>query len=139
MSFNLEGRIVRQQQLYKPDADTRFMLVPDTQNKGFLIVRQSRHRLSLLDSKGELLFEKDYLVAARVAVQYYNFGVDKELIAITDPDEEFTYLYDGKGVLLNFEPLNSCCPLSIRYQEEENSYEIYKSFNTKLSALKGGK
>lgn len=139
ISFNMEGRITSRQQLYKPDADTRFMLVPDKQHNGFLIVRQSRHRLSLLDSKADLLFEKDYLVAARVEVQYYNFGVDKELIAITDPDEEFTYLYDGKGVLLNFEPLNSCCPLSIRYQEEEGSYQIYKSFNNRVTALKGGK
>jgi hypothetical protein len=139
LTFNLEGRITHQQQLYKPDGDARFMLVTDQRDHEFLIVRQSRHRLSLLDRQGNMLFEKDYLIAAGVEVQYYNFGVDKELIAITDPQEEFTYLYDAQGNLLNFEPLNSCCPLDILYQEQEGSYLIYKNYQNTLSALKGGK
>lgn len=139
VTFNLEGRITHQEQLYMPGAGTSFMIVPSQRKNEFLIVRQSRHRLSLLDSQGNMLFEKDYLTATAVEVQYYHFGVDKELIAITDPEEEFTYLYDVKGNLLNFEPLNSCCPISVFYQEQEDNYLIYKSYNSKISALKGGK
>ncbi len=137
LSFNLNGKITRQAQLFKPEINSSFRLVQDNTGNGFLIVRQSANRLSLLDSKGNLLFEKDYLGAAKVLVQYFYFGADKELIAVTDPQEEFSYLYDREGNLLNYEPLNSCCPVSIQLQEESGNYHVYKGYGGKVSLLKG--
>jgi hypothetical protein len=136
LSFNMLGQIIGQEQLFKPEVDAKFRLVSDEQENTYLIVRQSRNRMSLLDNKGELLFEKDYLGAARIIVQYFNFGADKELIAITDPLEEFTFVYDKQGNLLNAEPLSSCCPLTIQYLDKENSFLIYKGYQDELTVLK---
>lgn len=137
ITFNLNGRITQQEQLFKPDVDADFRLVTEEFNAGFLILRQSSNRLSLLDEKGDLLFENDYLGAAKVQVQFFRFGTGNEIIAVTDPQEEFTFLYDRKGNLLNAEPLNSCCPISLLSQDGNGSYLIYKSFQDKVSVLTG--
>ncbi|WP_017733517.1 hypothetical protein [Nafulsella turpanensis] len=137
VSFNLNGRITGQEQLYKPEADTRFFLVPDQEEENFLIARQTRYNLSLLDEEGKLLFEKDYLGAEDVVVQYFSYGADKEVIAVTDPVEAFTFLYDREGKLLNMEPLNSCCPVQLLYQENDGSYELIRSYGNKVSLMKG--
>ena len=137
VSFNLNGRITYQEQLYKPEADTRFFLVPDQEGESYLIARQSQHNLSLLNAEGEPLFEKDYLGAEKVVIQYFSFGPDKEVIAVTDPVEAFTYLYDIKGKLLNMEPLNSCCPIQLLYKEGDGSYELIRSYGNKVSLMRG--
>ena len=137
VTFNLLGKVTHRVQLFKPDVNSSFVLVPEKQQSGFLLARQSNNRLSLLDAKGNLLFEKDYLGAANVLIQYFHFGADKDLIAVTDPVEEFTFLYDIKGNLLNFEPLNSCCPLEIQLEEKKGDYLIYKSYQNQLTVLKG--
>lgn len=136
-TFNLNGRLTHQEQLFKPDVGAVFRLVPEKFNSGFLILRQSTNRLSLLDEEGKLLFEKDYLGAAEVQVQYFRFGTENELIAVTDPQEEFTFLYDRKGNLLNAEPLNSCCPISVLPKDGTRGYLIFKSFQDKVSVLTG--
>lgn len=137
ISFNLLGQITRQEQLFKPEAEVTFRLIPDAREQTFLILRQSPNRLSLLDAEGELLFEKAYLGVTPVRVQYFVFGADKEIIAITDPQEAFTFLYDAAGNLLNAEPLNSCCPLSVEYLEKEDTYRIFKSYRKEVTVLKG--
>lgn len=139
ISFNLLGEITRQEQLFRPEVDASFRLVADEEERTFLILRQSRNRMSLLDSKGILLFEKDYLGAARIFVQYFNFGTDRELIAVTDPQEEFTFLYDMQGNMVKVEPLKSCCPLSVRYLEKENAFYLYKAYQNELVQLEMGK
>ena len=135
--LNLNGKLVHRTQLFKPEINSFFMLVQEHQQSGYLIARQSHNRLSLLNASGNLLFEKDYLGAAHVHIQYFNFGADKELITVTDPVEEFTYLYDIKGNLLNFEPLNSCCPLEVQLEDKNGGYRIYKNFENQVSVLKG--
>lgn len=137
ISFNLLGQITGQEQLFKPEAETTFRLVPDAQEQSFLLLRQSPNRLSLLDAEGKLLFEKEYLGEKQLKVQYFIFGADKEIIALTDPQQAFTFLYDAEGNLLNAEPLNSCCPLSIVYLERENTYHIFKSYSKEVSVLQG--
>ncbi len=136
ISFNLLGQITQQEQLFKPEMDANFRLVPDEQGNTFLVLRQSRNRMGLLNRQGELLFEKDYLGATRIKVQYFNFGAEQELVAITDPEDEFTFLYDMQGNLLNAEPLSSCCPLSIQFLEKEKRFLIYKSYQDELTVLK---
>lgn len=139
ISFNLLGEITRQEQLFKPEVDASFRLVGDEEARTFLILRQSRNRMSLLDSKGNLLFEKDYLGAARIFVQYFNFGAERELVAVTDPQEEFTFLYDMQGNMIKAEPLNSCCPLSVRYLEKEKAFYLYKAYQNEMVQLEMGK
>ncbi|MBW3545318.1 MAG: hypothetical protein KY428_06920, partial [Bacteroidetes bacterium] len=132
LEWNLEGRELQRRQLYRPDARAHFYLVPDSRGKKFLIAQQDRFRLRLLDENGNELFEKDYLGASTLVVQFFSFTDAAALIAVTDPDQEFTYLYDMAGNLLQTQPLNSCCPIDIRMNSTGDSLRMVKAYDSTL-------
>ncbi|MFA0963235.1 hypothetical protein AB9P05_15640 [Roseivirga sp. BDSF3-8] len=126
--FNLKGEITKRSQLYKPSPATRFHLVPDATGRTFIIARQDGNRLSILDREGGMIFEKDYVTSPDLKVQYYYFGSGNELFAITDTEQEFTYLYDRQGNLINYQPLESSHMVSIMYHEAEQRYDVYATY-----------
>ncbi|AHM60028.1 hypothetical protein D770_08835 [Flammeovirgaceae bacterium 311] len=127
--WDLEGRIISRKQLYRPDARARFYMVPDARGKRFLIAQQDRFRLRLMDENGNDLFEKDYLGASKLEVQYFPFSEAAALVAVTDTDQEFTYLYDLGGNLLQTQPLNSCCPIGLQMGSAGDSLRLVKAYS----------
>ncbi len=132
-AFNLLGRATQREQLYRPSSRTRFSLRPDALGKTYVIVRQDENRVGILDKEGTLLFEKDYispsaLTSDRVEVQYYDFGTDQQLYAITDEVQEFTYLFNTQGKLLKDRPIESKFGVSVLFYEDQRQYRIYRSY-----------
>lgn len=133
--FNLNGNTVSTQQLYKPSKDTRFTLVGDALNNTYIIVRQDFNRLSMLNSKGDLIFEKDYITSQELSAQYYYFGVDNEIFAVTDHQQEFTYIYDQDGELINFQPIESNFEIGLIYSDVNKNYRVYNCFQNRFAVL----
>lgn len=133
--FNLNGNTINTQQLYKPNKDTRFTLVGDALSNTYIIVRQDFNRLSMLDKNGELAFEKDYITSKELSAQYYYFGVDNEIFAVTDHQQEFTYIYDQDGELINFQPIESNFEIGLIYSDVNKSYRVYNCFQNRFAVL----
>ncbi len=138
-AFNLLGRTTQREQLYRPSSRTRFSLRPDALGKTYVIVRQDESRVGILDREGTLLFEKDYispsaLTSDRVEVQYYDFGTDQQLYAITDEVQEFTYLFNQQGKLLRDRPIESKFGVSVLYYEDKQ-YRIYRSYDDEYAVV----
>ncbi|MFW5761497.1 MAG: hypothetical protein ACOCXH_11000 [Cyclobacteriaceae bacterium] len=133
--FNLNGNTINTQQLYKPNKDTGFNLVGDALGNTYIIVRQDFNRLSMLDKNGELIFEKDYITSKELSTQYYYFGIDNEIFAVTDHQQEFTYVYDQDGELINFQPIESNSEIGLIYSEMNKSYKVYNCFQNRFSVL----
>lgn len=133
LQFNLEGKVLSKEQLYKPSAATTFRIVKGVLGKGFVILRQDMRRVAILDRKGSILFEKDYLSSAEVKAQYYYFGAESAIVAITDPAQSFTYIYDLSGNLINGQPMESDHEIGLLYYESTNSFRLYSTYNRKLS------
>lgn len=133
VQFTLEGTKIKEEQLYKPTAFTTFRLVPETSGINYVILRQDLRRVAVLNRKGEVQFEKDYLSTEKMDAQYYHFGSEKELIAITDAVQDFTYLYDMSGNLINEMPLESGYEIGLLYLENSNNYRIYSNYTQKFS------
>ena len=131
--FNLLGEALNQNQLYKPAKESTYQLIPDVREKKYIIAQQDFNRLSLLDAEGKTLIEKDYLSSGQLQVQYYDFGVDKKLYAISDPDQEFTYIYDKDGELINYQPAESAFPISLIYSNRK--FNIYTCYDKYLKVL----
>jgi hypothetical protein len=74
LKFNLEGAITQREQLLKPSRDTRYGLCIDPLSKNYVISRQNANRLGILDRKGQVILEKDYLTSGMLKVQYYLFS-----------------------------------------------------------------
>jgi hypothetical protein len=133
LQFNLNGRTANSTQLYKPSRETKFLICPDAARQTFVIARQDYNRLSLLDRKGDLLFEKDYVTSRNLAVQYYHFSMDNKIFAVTDKIQEFTYLYDGSGQLISSQPLESGFEVGIYYSESQRRYQVYSCYGNQFT------
>jgi hypothetical protein len=135
ISFNLEGSITRREQLYKPKPASRFDIVEDALGNGFVIGRKDDTRVGVLDQSGNTLFEKDYLSTGNIDFQYYNFGAGIEVIVLIDREQGYTYLYDRKGTLINFKPLESAHPIGLIYSEANKEFKIFKVYDNEFSIL----
>ena len=140
ITFNLVGNITQRVQLYRPSADARFTLCEDALGKTFVLVRQDRESLGVLDRKGVLLFEKDFfspsaLASNRLQAQYYDFGAGTEIYSITDQIQEFTYLFDGQGKLINGRPVESDYAIGLLYSEDQQTFRLYRNFENEFAIL----
>ncbi len=132
VKFNLNGEIGNRIQFYKPSQEVVFQLIPDALNRTFVIARQELNRLSILDRRGQLIFEKDYLTARRLTVQFYSFGSDNQFYAVTDRDQEVTYLYDRVGNLINYQPVESAHRIAMLKRGSDH-YQVYGSYQNRVT------
>ena len=128
VQVNLNGAVVRREQLVKPSADCIFWLVPDALGKTYAIVRREYNKLSFLDRRGQLHFEQSFITSGALDVQYYQFSAERQYFAVTDREQEFTYLFDKSGTLFNQQPLESSYPIALLYLSKENKYHLYRNF-----------
>ncbi|MBL3658565.1 DUF3352 domain-containing protein [Fulvivirga sediminis] len=125
IQINLEGKVLKSDQLYQPTKQTSFQLVQDALSKTYLIVRQDLGRVVLINADGEEILSKDYLSSGELKVQFYNFSPDNKIYAITDQQQGFTYIYDQKGELVNAQPLDSEYEIATLFFENNNKYQVY--------------
>lgn len=130
---NLEGEVVRREQLYKPSSESKFRMVPDALGRSFVITRQEYNKISLLNTKGELLMEKNIISSGDLGVQYYNFSSDNQITVVTDREQEFAYVYDKGGNQITFEPLESSHEVALIYSTRKKKYQLYKCFNNNFT------
>ena len=135
VSFNLVGKILKRQQLYKPTPETQFATLPDALGQSYLFVRKSANRLAIIDMSGEVLFEKDYLSSNDLTWQYYNFGGNKEIIIVIDKEQEFAYLYNRNGQLINYQPVETSHELGLLYFTSQDKFQLYRVFGNQFSML----
>ena len=133
-SFN--GEITQQNQLYKPTKETIFKIIPDASKRKYILARQDKNRVSILNAKGDLLFDKDYISQEEMAIQYYQFAADKEIVIITDKVQQFSYIYTLDGTLINSQPIESDHEVAAIYYSSENAIHIYKNHLNTFSIIK---
>ncbi len=134
--LSFEGKIVDKVQMYKPNKETIFKIIPNASERNFIIARQDLNRVSILNYKGDLLFDKDYLSQQEMAIQYYQFSAEKEIIVITDLIQQFTYFYTMEGTLINQQPVESAHEVATIYYTKENALHIYKCIDNKFEIIK---
>jgi hypothetical protein len=133
IEVNLKGKILRREQLYKPSRESRFWLVPDALKKTFVIFRQEYNKVSVLDLKGEVMFEYNISSSSDLTAQYYNFSVDNQFYIVLDPQQEFAYIFDQDGQAVSFEPIESGFPVGLLYLSRYKEYHLYKNYNKNFS------
>src|SRR5690606_11656437 len=55
---------------------------------------------------------------------YLDFGSNRQILAVSDPEQGFGYLYDLKGNMLTTTPPESQGPIQISHQPTKNQYLI---------------
>jgi hypothetical protein len=105
IKFSLDGKLLSREALVKPSFETQFSLITEHHGKSYLIKRQDANRLTLLTDEGVELVSNGFVGTSPVAIKYYDFGAGKIFISITDISQDVSFIYDGKGKLLNQTPI----------------------------------
>ncbi|MFC4870125.1 hypothetical protein [Negadavirga shengliensis] len=129
---NFKGELTYRNQLLRPDKDTRFRLVKDQNGLRFTFVIEEFNKLTVLDRREEIVFEKN-MSTDDLEFQFFSFGADNRIFVVIDKIQEFTYLYDGSGALINQVPLNSGKSIWISYSGSRNEYTIMAVHENRLS------
>ncbi len=135
VKFDLNGKVIEREQLLRPTTDTYFQLCMDPLKRHFVIKRQNANRLGILNRRGEVMFEKDYLSTANLAVQYYLLANNHSIYAVTDPVQHFTYFYDQDGELINATPIESTHEIAMLYFENQRQHQIYSVYDNRFALL----
>ncbi len=135
IKVNLNGELVEKLQLFKPDPESRFKIVPDALNNTYVISRLDYNNVSILDQQGGTIFETELLYTDDLEVQFYNFSAGNEVYVFVDKQQGFTYLYDGSGELINMQPVESGFKIGLLYSEANNKYNMYSCYGNQFSVL----
>jgi hypothetical protein len=127
-TINLEGKIIRREQAYRPSPEATFRICADATARSYIIARQNKEKVSVLDTKFKVLFERNMGTAAEMPVQYYNFGAGNEIIAVTDLKKGQTHLFDKEGRMQDFKAVKSSHEVGLIYSEAADLYFLYRSY-----------
>ena len=135
-TLNLQGKLLNREQLIRPSKSAFFDLLSEGYNaKSYVIVRQEQGRVAIFDQDLNQQFEKRYVTSAPKIVQYFHFGGDNKVYAITETGPQKTYLYTSKGKLVGNSTLDNNKPVIIYHNEATNDYTLYKAFRRELQKI----
>ncbi|RDV14634.1 hypothetical protein DXT99_13265 [Pontibacter diazotrophicus] len=136
VTFNLQGRVLQREQLPRPSKRALFSLVQESNSgKSFVIARQEQGQVTVFDQDLNELFAKRYVTSASKIVQYFHFGGDNSIFAVTESGPQKTYLYDSRGSLVGNRTFESTQPVTIYFNEASNNYTLYKVFRRELKQV----
>lgn len=119
---NFGGEITYRNQLVKENRDDRFELVADGKGGSFWIVVRQFNQTKIFDEAEKLLFTIPQ--SGDLILEYFDFGATRKILAVTDREQGFGFLYDGKGNMLTATPLESEGKITIRHQPNAGKYLI---------------
>ncbi|MEM7549758.1 MAG: DUF3352 domain-containing protein [Bacteroidota bacterium] len=136
IQFNLKGDILIRKQLYKPITESTFSFIPDALGKTYIIGRKDLGRVSFIDRAGNTLFEKDYLDIGEMTFQYYVFESTKQVVVVNDGVQDYSYIYDSRGGLLNLRPLSSSGQIAMVQYSSDDFFHLYHLEGNSLKVSK---
>ncbi len=107
IKFTIDGKINSRETLVKNTVDSNFSLIAEQDFKSYLILRQEPKLFTLFDDNLKQVVASDFLGSNRARLHYMDFGAGKVHIAITDVDQELSFVYDGQGNLITPLPVES--------------------------------
>lgn len=132
---NLRGEVAFRNQLERPDRESRFSLVKDQKDDRYLFTIHEFNKVSVLNPDGKVMFSLD-IFSENLTFQYFSFGADRNIFVVVDRDQEFIYLYNLKGELLNSRPLGGTGTIDLRHAVSQNEYVIYVREGNKFKEYK---
>lgn len=124
VKFNAQGRIQSREALLRAYVGAQFELVPETSGKSYLVLQHDRRQLTISDATGRKILVNDYANLREGTVKYYQYGGGKSFISLTDPVQQFSYVFDGNGNMLTNPPLESTA-IELRMANSDQSYVFF--------------
>ena len=135
VKVNFSGELTYRNQLLRPDRETKFNIIPNQNGDNFLIVIHEFNKINVLSQDEETLFDWN-IMSEDLCFQWFSFGYQKDIFVVIDRVQEFVYLFNLKGELLNSKPLNGKTPISVSFSGSRNEFLIHTVFEKSLMEFK---
>ena len=134
--INFEGLSSSNQQLFRPDKDTKFQFCIDHKRRTFAVARLSGKNVVVFDQSYRQIFQFEGK-SEMLQVQHFHFGSSDKIFAINDLESKQCYLFDESGQPLVHPDLVTDGPIDvIRNQGEAGEYLLILPYKNKVSILK---
>ena len=117
------GEITYRNQLVKAERDNSFELVSDQAGHSLLILSKQYSKTQILNEAEKELFTIP-LAGPTLRFGYFDFGAARKILAVSDVEQGFGYLYDLNGTMLTTTPLESEGPIQITHLPSKSQYLI---------------
>jgi hypothetical protein len=135
VQVNFKGELAYRNQLLRPDRESRFNLIKDQNDNRYLFVVQEFNKVTVMDPEFKVLFTKD-ITGVELEFQYFSFGAEKNIFVVIDKTQEFIYLYNINGNLLNTLPISGMNKIDLKYSGSQNEYTIHTIHLNRFSEYK---
>jgi len=135
VQVNLQGELTFRNQLLRPDRESKFYLIKDQKEDRYLFVVHEYNKVTIMDTEFNPLFTID-IFSESLDFQFFSYGSDKNIFVIIDKDQEFIYLYNLEGTLLNTRPVSGDQKIELKYSGSQNEYTVYAISGNRFSEYK---
>jgi len=125
------GEITYRTQLIKANRDDKFQLITDQSGLSELILSKQYAKTVILDDQEKELFVVP-ISGQNLWFGFFDFGSNRKILAVSDPEQGFGYLYDLQGNMLTTTPLESEGPIQISHQPTRGQYVIRTVSGTRI-------
>ncbi len=136
IGFNLLGKVVRRDPLLRPENTSIFSFCISPNQKDWVAARQDSQLMTVYDRAGNALFEKEITEKGRILVQYFYFTPDIQVLSLTNWETKKVNFYYRNGDPLLAQSLDNDQALSMRYDELQEAFFVYKSYKNKIEMVK---
>jgi hypothetical protein len=136
IQVNFEGAVRDRKQLLRPDASSRYELLQDKLNTGYVVLRRDGKIGVIIDESGKELFSFPLAASANAEFGFYNFRNDREVFVFRNLDTDEVSIYNKEGKLLTPASLKAIAPPGIIYYQSRGEYELFINFANKLTVYK---
>lgn len=130
--YDINGQITYKNQLIREEKENEFTMIKNQNQTGFIFVSRQYNQITVLDKSEQFLF-KINISNQNLIFQYFDFGSNRQIFAVTDLEQNFCYLYDFEGNLMTTMPLESTQPILITHQATLGQFLIRTINNNKLT------
>ena len=127
VSFNLSGDVVARRRLATWSRDSRFRLIADQDQTGYVVSREDGGQLTLFGADGKTLLRQSFLTTAPRSVQFFDFGPGRRVYALTETGPGKAYLYDSRFRLIGGKPFDSTTPrIDLTYDPVTSTFHLFR-------------
>ncbi|TGE04127.1 hypothetical protein [Hymenobacter fodinae] len=133
VSFNLSGDIVSRSRIATWSRNSEFHLVPDQQQRTYVVTREEGGRLTLFDAAGRQLLTQTFVTSAPKQAQYFNFEGGRQVYVLSEQGPGKVYLYDARARLVGGQPFDSSTPqIALEFNPATSVYYLFRVIGKEL-------
>jgi hypothetical protein len=134
VGFNLSGDVLNRRRIATWSRTARFRLVPDPRGRSYVLTREDGNQLDVyLPTQAAPLISQRFVTSGPKSVQFFDFGNNRRLVALTEPGPGQVFLYEARGQLLGGEALPSTgTGVGLAYDATTATYQLVRIVGREL-------